>query len=102
MREIRIIPAVLLDIAEAADWYDREGYAGLGDRFIDTFYANLPRILRCGDIYRTVHLDFRKVIIQPFPYSVYFRLHEDTWIVTLVVHAARRPDLARSILADRR
>jgi len=33
MKDIRILPAVLKDIAEAAAWYDEGGYAGLGDRY---------------------------------------------------------------------
>ncbi len=39
MREIQILPAVLGDIADAAAWYDEDGYSGLGDRFIATFIA---------------------------------------------------------------
>ena len=101
MREIRILPAVLMDLADSAAWYDQEGYAGLGDRFIDSFYASLPKIRENGDIYRAVYLDFRKVIIQPFPYSVYFRLFEEKWVVTLVAHAARRPGLIQTVLRNR-
>jgi len=37
MRDIQILPAVLRDVAEAAAWYDEDGYPGLGDRFIATF-----------------------------------------------------------------
>ena len=39
MREIRVLPTVLQDIAEAAAWYDEGGYLGLGDRFITAFYG---------------------------------------------------------------
>jgi hypothetical protein len=102
MKDIRILPAVLQDIAEAAAWYDEDGYAGLGDRFIATFYSFLSLIGESGSIYRTAYSDFRKVIIQPFPYFVYYRLHEDTWIITLVIHAARRPSLAKKILRKRK
>jgi hypothetical protein len=102
MKEIRILPAVLQDIAEAAAWYDEDGYSGLGDRFLATFYNFIPLISERGNIYRKAYLDFRKVIIKPFPYAVYFRLHEDIWIITLVIHAARRPSLARRILRERK
>lgn len=102
MKEIRILPAVLHDIAEAAAWYDEEGYAGLGDQFTGTFYACLQKIQRDGEIYRTVHGEFRRIWIRPFPYAVFFRLHCDTWIVSLVIHAARRPRLVRDLLRERR
>ncbi|MEO5915736.1 MAG: type II toxin-antitoxin system RelE/ParE family toxin [Luteolibacter sp.] len=102
MRDIRILPAVLMDLAEAAAWYDREGHPGLGDRFINTFYTSLPKIEKNGESYRMAYQDFRKIIIRPFPYSVYFRLHDEMWIVTLAVHAARNPDFAKGILEKRR
>jgi hypothetical protein len=37
----RILPEVADDVAEAANWYDREGFPGLGDRFLATFYASI-------------------------------------------------------------
>ena len=102
MRDLRILPAVLQDVAEAAAWYDEDGYPGLGDRFIATFYSYLPEIQENGGIHRRVYLEFHKVIIRPFPYSVFYRLHNDVWIVTLVTHAARRPSRARRILRERK
>ncbi|MEO5714095.1 MAG: hypothetical protein ABIT37_11460 [Luteolibacter sp.] len=102
MSEIRILPAVLMDLAEAAAWYDEKGHVGLGERLISAFYASLPKIERSGEAYRVTYLDFRKVIIRPFPYSVYFRRHDAIWVVVLVIHAAREPSLAHSLLRDRR
>ena len=37
MKSLRLLPAVLQDIAEAARWYDEKGYKGLGDRFVAVF-----------------------------------------------------------------
>ena len=102
MRDIQILPAVLRDVAEAAAWYDEDGYPGLGDRFIATFYSYLPQIQENGEIYRRAYLEFHKIIIRPFPYSVFYRLHDDVWIVTLVIHAARRPSRAQRILRERK
>ena len=102
MREIRILPAVLGDIADAAAWYDEERCVGLGDRLIDTFYAALPHIQNSGEIYTPVYGGFRKILIRPFPYSVYYRLYSDIWIVSLVIHAARNPALARTLLFQRK
>ena len=102
MRDIGILPAVLDDIAEASIWYDEEGYLGLGDRFIDTFYTALPQIQHEGEIHRIVYQSFRKILIRPFPYIVFFRLHSEVWIVSLVIHAARHPRLARQLLQERK
>lgn len=92
---------MLQDVAEAATWYDEDGYSGLGNRFIATFYSYLTEIQENGGIYRRAYLEFHKVIIRPFPYSVFYRLHDDVWIVALVTHAAMRPGRARRILRER-
>ncbi len=102
MRSLRLLPAVLQDVAEAAAWYDREGYPGLGDRFVETFYASLPNLQENAMVSAMVYLGYRKILLRPFPYAVYYRLHENTWVVTLVIHAARRPTLARSLLRERK
>lgn len=102
MKRVRILPAVLLDIAEAAAWYDENGYDGLGDRFVDTFYGSLDRIQRDGAIHRTVYQNFRRILIRPFPYSVFYQLHDDEWIVTLVIHATRQPGLMKEMLENRK
>jgi len=102
MRPVRILPDVLGDIADAPAWYDEEGYVGLGDRFIQTFEAYLPHIEESGAIHRTVYRDFRKILIKPFPYTVFYRLHSGDWIVALVIHAARNPRRARALLRQRR
>ena len=45
MKKLRLLPPVADDTAQAADWYDEEGYVGLGDRFLAVFDAALPLIL---------------------------------------------------------
>lgn len=102
MKEIRILPAVLQDVAEAAAWYDEQKYPGLGDRFLDTFFASLSHVQQDGEIYRPAYQDFRKILIRPFPYAVYYRLHSNIWVVTLVIHAARKPAMARALLRNRK
>lgn len=44
MSELRLLPEVFDDTAQAARWYDEEGYEGLGDRFLNVFYSYLPHI----------------------------------------------------------
>jgi len=102
MRDLQILPAVLRDVADAASWHDEDGHPGLGDRFIATFYSYFPHIQENGEIYRRVYLVFHKIIIRPFPYSVFYRLHNDVWILTLVMRAARRPSRSHRILQQRR
>lgn len=101
MRGIRILSPVLSDIDTAASWYDENGYEGLGERFIRSFYASLTRIQTQGEMYRISYRDFRKFLIPSFPYFIYFSLHSDEWIVPLVIHTSRRPSLTKTLLNQR-
>ena len=101
MKELRLLPAVLEDTAQAAQWYDEEGYVGLGDRFLEVFYSILPHIQHQGEIYRLVYEDFRRILLNPFPYAVYYRYHGDWVVVSLLIHAARNPRLLRKLLRER-
>ena len=102
MKALRLLPEVLEDIANAAKWYDDEGYFGLGSRFLAVFYSSLAHIQHDGEIYRTIYKEFRRTLIKPFPYVVYYRYHEDWVVISLVIHAARRPRLVRKLLRQRR
>lgn len=102
MRDFRILPEVAADIAEAANWYDREGHAGLGDRFTATFYSFVSHLQEKGEIYRVVYSDFRRILLKPFSYALYYRYHDDLLIISLVIHAARSPRRARALLRERR
>src|SRR2546429_5732878 len=87
MKQLRFLPEVLRDTANAAEWYDEEGYPGLGDRFLAVFEAALPSIQDHGEIHRPLYQDFRRILLAPFPYAVYYRYHEDWVVISLVIHA---------------
>jgi plasmid stabilization system protein ParE len=102
MKELRLLPAVLEDTAQAARWYDEAGYVGLGERFLSVFYSTLLQIQQQGQICRPVYEEFRRILLNPFPYAVYYRYHGDWVVVSLVIHAARNPRLLRKLLRERR
>ena len=101
MKAVRILPEVAADVAEAARWYDEEGYLGLGDRFVGTFYSGVAHLQEHGEIHRTVYSGFRRVLLRPFPYALYYRYHGEVMVISLVIHGARDPRLVRSLLRKR-
>lgn len=102
MSVLRLLPPVFDDTAEAARWYDEEGYEGLGARFLSVFYSYLLHIQQHGTAYRVVYDDFRRALLKPFPYALYYRYHRDWLVVSLVIHTARSPELQRQLLRKRR
>jgi hypothetical protein len=102
MIQLRLLPAVFNDVAAAARWYDEEGYQGLGDRFINIFYSYLFFIQGHGEAYAKVFNDFRRVLLKPFPYALYYTYHAEWLVVSLVIHTARSPGLQKKLLKERR
>jgi len=101
MRDFRILPEVADDITQAADWYDKEGFPGLGDRFLETFYASIAHLQKTGEIHRTVYSGFRRIFLRPFSYALYYRYHGELLIIALVIHVARDPERMRALLRAR-
>ena len=101
VRPVRISPAVFDDLAEAADWYGKEGGSALSDRFVTNFRHYLTKIQATGEMRRIVHSDFRKLILRPFPYMLFYRLEEETWVVVALVHSARSPERISKLLGER-
>ncbi len=101
MREIRLLPAILEDVRQVAQWYDQEGSTELADRFLSVFYSYLPRIGGYSEAYPVVYREFRRVLLKPFPYSLYYRNRESWAVVSLVIHAARNPRLWKKVLRER-
>lgn len=102
MTEVRVLPAVFDDTREAARRYDGEGYKGLGDRFISVFYAYVFHIQQHGKAYKVVFNSFRRVVLKPFPYALYYRYQRNWILVSLVIHTARNPRAVRQYLRKRR
>jgi hypothetical protein len=90
------------DATEAADWYDKEGFAGLGDRLLKTFYASIAHLQKTGEIHRPVYSEFRRAFLKPFSYALYYRYHGELLIIALVIHVARDPERVRELLRARR
>jgi len=102
MRRVRILPEVVDDVNEAARHYDDEGHPGLGDRFTATFYSYISQLQETIISHRLVYSDFSRIYLRPFPYALYYRLHENVLVVSLVIHASREPQLVESLLRGSR
>jgi plasmid stabilization system protein ParE len=101
MNRARIIVEVFSDMREAVDWYDLRDDE-LGDRLENEFYAALSKIAAHPLMHQSVYKEFRRVLLKPFPYLLYYRLDGGTVVVVLLFHAARNPHRARNLLDHRR
>lgn len=103
MRElqVRILPEVWQDLEEASAWYERAGGKVLRDRIIQAFRVQLDEIRLLAGSHRMVYKQFSRVFAKPFPYAIYFRIHEDWIVITLFWHTAKNPQVLKEKLQGR-
>ena len=89
-RPIVLLQAARVEFDEAANWYDRQR-AGLGSRFPAAINDALDRISESPHVHAVVCDDARQAILHKFPYSVIYRVLEDSILVVAVFHSSRDP-----------
>jgi plasmid stabilization system protein ParE len=83
------MPATQAEIIDAQDWYEREA-KGLGARFRDEIESHVQRIAT-NPLQSPVMLrDVRRARLRRFPYSLFFRMLDDTIYVIACFHCQPR------------
>ncbi len=82
--------AAAADIDEAFLWYEKQR-AGLGEEFLREVEAVRTRIVLNPETFPVTHRQTRRVLLQRFPYAMYYRLAGDLVIVVACMHGRRDP-----------
>jgi len=85
------------DLRKTYDWYEKER-PGLGRRFSTAFVEAIDVAIERPTSFPISHKDVRRVILNTFPYGLFFRLIDGTVRVVGVVHLHRRPSAWRGRL----
>jgi plasmid stabilization system protein ParE len=80
------------DIAEARDWYRREGPA-LAASFREELDRQFARVLRRPTQIPFARADVRRAKLRRFPNSLLFRVMADGIYVIACFHSSRDPDI---------
>ncbi len=72
MPRLKVRPEAEADALEVAFWYEGER-AGLGLEFSDALRATFARIEESPLRFPRVSREFRRAIVQHFPFGVFFR-----------------------------
>jgi plasmid stabilization system protein ParE len=91
-RNVRILAEAEDELAAAALWYE-ERRVGLGVRFMAAVDASVVWLARAPDscpIWLAGY-PYRKLVMQRFPYVVFFRLVDDGIEIVAFAHAKRTP-----------
>lgn len=92
---LQVEPAALLELCEAAAWYD-DARDGLGAEFISTVEQAFDLIKAAPQLYSSLEYwtsawEVRRYCLRRFPYVVVYWIHGDSITVVAVAHGRRRP-----------
>ena len=93
---VRLRKKALADVSRIRTWY-RKINPTLEDRFVRSLNEGLDRIEAHPFGYQVVYRNTRRVLLDKFPYSVYYLIQDASVIVLAVIHHKRNPELARGI-----
>ena len=89
-----------LELDESVSWYENKR-VGLGREFRIEIEKHLLRIANPPQQFRQIRGQVRRVVLQRFPYSIYFLPEVNRIIVLAIFHARRAPrNLERRSLTE--
>ena len=91
-----IRPEARHDIGGAAEWYEKRQQE-LGAEFVSAIEQAFNQIAAKPKLYSQRYRDLRRVLVQRFPYAVYYREIGEDVVVYAVLH--QRQDI--KVLDDR-
>lgn len=100
MKEAIFHPEARAEMRESIDFYEAR-LEGLGLRFLAAVEETTKRIIAHPEAGAPLASDFRKRIVQGFPFNIIYRVWEDYIYFVAVAHHHRRPGYWRD-RADRR
>ena len=89
--KLHISPQAEEDIEYAAFWYELLKN-GLGSEFILAVDAELNSIKRTPAMYPKVYKDFRRAVINSFPYGIFYIIINNTINILAVFLLSRNPE----------
>lgn len=89
-RRLVIQPQAEMDVADAVVWYEDQG-AGLGNQLLDEIESVMERVAHSPFQFPQIRNEVRRALLRRFPYSVYFRVSDETVDIIAVLHQHRDP-----------
>jgi toxin ParE1/3/4 len=89
-KQLLVRPEAEEDINQAYQWYEAQR-KGLGDDFLLCVEGGIARITRNPQRYRKIHGDIRRILIDRFPFGIFFIEDEQHISVIAMLHVRRNP-----------
>ena len=78
------------EFRESVEWYESKAQ-GLGLKFTDEIDSTIERIKLNPDLYQSITENIRKIQVNKFPYSVFYKIEDDILVILRIFHSKRKP-----------
>ena len=90
-RQLEFHPEVTNDIKGSYIWYE-DKLQGLGNRFLNELEEGYTSIQNFPDTWANFQYEFKRYILNKFPFSILYKVTEEKIVVVAVMHNSRKPN----------
>jgi len=91
MQDLRFHPDVAMDIKEAYNWYEEQS-VGLGEELFDEIERSYQAIREFPKAWAPFPYGFRRYLLSRFPYSVMYKIDDESIYIIAIMHNSRKPN----------
>ena len=77
--KIKILSSAMTDLAEARDFYEKQG-EGLGDYFFDSLFSDIDSLVLYAGIHPK-YFGYHRMLSKRFPYAIYYKIEEGSVVI---------------------
>ncbi|HAO20348.1 MAG: hypothetical protein BWK80_32760 [Desulfobacteraceae bacterium IS3] len=78
------------EFRHSVEWYETAA-KGLGLRFTDEIDSAIERIKLNPELYQIAVENIRRIQVNKFPYSIFYKIEDNTLIILRIFHNKRKP-----------
>lgn len=92
--KIKILPEAKIEIKKAKQWYENQS-VGLGEKFSEEIKKAIRTLSSSNIDHKPIFTTHRRMLIHIFPYVVYYKRNEKSFIVKViaVLHSKQSQDI---------
>ena len=90
INKVKFVEEASYEFRESVEWYESRA-KGLGLRFTDEIDSTVERIKLNPDLYQIITGNIRRIQVNRFPYSVFYKTEDDTLVIIRIFHNKRKP-----------
>ncbi len=90
IKKVKFAKEASNEFLDAVEWYELSA-KGLGLRFTEEIDSTIERIKLNPDLYPSIVEDIKRIQVNKFPYSIFYKIEDDTLVILRIFHNKRKP-----------